>query len=120
MAPESEASICPSTGTRTEACACAACARRKRADDKYRVNIRDAMALLGLVASCVDSHPSQPLGEATWAHVGDATHLRDQLMQIAMGFALRPDGDEQDARRRIEEALCEGDDDVEEALIDAL
>ena len=37
-----------------------------------------------------------------------------------MGFALGPDGDEQAARRRLEEALCTEDEHVGEALIDAM
>jgi len=114
------ASICERTHTRTEACACSACARRKAPDDKYRANKRDVLALLDLVAGCVDNHPRQPTGEATWGHVGDIAHLRDRLMEIAIGFALGPDGDEQAARRRIEDALCTDDEHVGEALIDAM
>jgi hypothetical protein len=112
--------ICERTGTRSEACACGACARRTAPDDKYRANKRDVLALLDLVAGCVDCHPRQPTGEAAWGHVGDIAHLRDRLMEIAVGFALGPDGDEQAARRRLEEALCAEDDDVAEALIDAM
>ena len=41
-------------------------------------------------------------------------------MEIAVGFAVGPDGEEQVARRRIEEALCAGDEHVGEALIDAM
>jgi hypothetical protein len=53
-------------------------------------------------------------------HVGDAGHVRERLMEIAVGFALGPDGDEQSARRRIEEALCADDEHVGEVLIDAM
>ena len=118
-APEPKTPICPSTGTRTEACACAACGRRKKATEKYKANIRDALALMGLIAGFANNEVDRE-DRATWAQVGDAAHLRDRLMQIAMGLALRPDGDEGEARRRIEEALCAGDDEVAEALIDAL
>ena len=55
-----------------------------------------------------------------WAHVGDAAHLRERLMDIAVGFALGPDGDERDARHRLEEALSVEDEHVSEALIDAV
>jgi len=120
MPPEPKASICPRTGTRTEACACGTCARRKRADDKYKTNTRDVLALLGMIAGYVDTHMDQPEAKRDWANVGDAVHLRDQLMTIVVGFAVQPDGEESLARRRIEEALCESDEDVAEALIDAL
>ena len=56
----------------------------------------------------------------TWGHVGDAAHVRERLLEIAIGFALAPDGDEQAGRRRIEEALCTEDEHVGEALIDAM
>jgi hypothetical protein len=56
----------------------------------------------------------------TWGHVGDAAHVRERLLEIAVSFALGPDGDEQAARRRIEEALCTADEHVGEALIDAM
>jgi hypothetical protein len=87
---------------------------------KYGANKRDVLALLDLIAGCVDCHPSQPHGgDATWGHIADVAHLRARLMEIAIGFALGPDGDEQAARRRIEEALCADDEHVGEALIDA-
>ena len=114
------AAICARTQTRSEACACGACARRRSPGDKHRSNKRDVLALLDLIAGCVDCHPSQPQGDATWGHVGDIAHLRDRLMEIAVGFGLGPDGDEQAARRRIEDALCTGDEHVGEALIDAM
>ena len=112
--------ICARTQTRSEACACGACARRRSPGDKHRANKRDVLALLDLIAGCVDCHPSQPQGDATWGQVGDIAHLRDRLMEIAVGFGLGPDGDEQAARRRIEEALCTEDEHVGEALIDAM
>jgi hypothetical protein len=112
--------FCERTQTRTEACACGTCARRKSPDEKYQPNKRDVMALLDLIAGCVDNHPSQAFEKPTWGHVGDIAHLRDRLMTIAMGFALGPDGDEQAARHRIEEALCADDEHVGEALIDAV
>jgi hypothetical protein len=112
--------ICARTNTRITACACGACARRRSPDEKYRANKRDVLALLDLVAGCVENHPTQAFDRATWGHVGDAAHLRDRLMGIAVGFALGPDGDEQAARRRIEEALCVDDEHVDEALIDAV
>lgn len=113
-------SLCERTLTRAEACACGACARRKSADEKYRANKRDVLALLDLIAGCVENHPRHVFEKATWANVGDIAHLRDRLMEIAVGFAVGPDGEEQVARRRIEEALCAADEDVGEALIDAM
>lgn len=112
-------SICARTRTRVDACACGTCAGRSP-DAKHGTNKRDVLALLDLIAGCVDCHPSQPHGDATWGHVGDIAHLRGRLMDIAMGFALGPDGDEQAARRRLEEALCTEDEHVGEALIDAM
>lgn len=112
--------ICNRTQTRSEACACGACARRQSPDAKHRTNKRDVLALLDLIAGCVDNHPSQMFDKATWGHVGDVGHLRERLMEIAVGFGLGPDGDEQNARRRIEEALCTEDEHVGEALIDAM
>ena len=113
-------SICTHTQTRSEACACGHCARRRSPTDKHRVNKRDVLALLDLLAGCVENHPSQPRGEANWGHVGDMAHLREGLMEIAIGFALRADGDEEAARRRLEDALCAEDEHVGEALIDAM
>jgi len=114
------ATICQRTGTRTEACACGACTRRRSPDDKHAANKRDVLALLDHIAGCVDSHPSQVFERATWGNVGDIAHLRERLMEIAVGFGLGPDGDEQAARHRIEEALCTEDEHVGEALIDAM
>jgi len=112
--------ICPRTGTRTGACACGACARRQSPDAKHATNKRDVLALLDHIAGCVDNHPSQVFERATWGNVGDIAHLRERLMEIAVGFGLGPDGDEQAARHRIEEALCTEDEHVGEALIDAM
>ncbi|MCA9557183.1 MAG: hypothetical protein KC583_01355 [Myxococcales bacterium] len=112
--------ICARTQTRSAACACGACARRRSPADKHRANKRDVLALLDLIAGCVDCHPSQTFEKATWGNVGDIAHLRGRLMEIAVGFGLGPDGDEQAARRRIEEALCSEDEHVGEALIDAM
>jgi hypothetical protein len=112
--------ICTRTRTRVEACACGACARRQSPDTKHRANKRDVLALLDLIAGCVDCHPSQPHGEASWGQVGDIAQLRERLVEIAVGFGLGADGDEQAARRRIEEALCIDDEHVAEALIDAM
>jgi len=113
-------SICTRTQTRSDACACGACARRQSPDDKHRANKRDVLALLDLIAGCVDWHPSQPHGDASWGHVGDIAHVRERLMEIAVSFGLGPDGDEHAARRRIEEALGTEDEHVGEALIDAV
>ena len=112
------ATICPRTQTRAAACACSACGKSPEA--KHAANKRDVLALLDLIAGCVDNHPSQTFEKATWGHVGDVAHLRSRLMELAVGFALGPDGDEQSARRRIEEALCTEDEHVGEALIDAM
>jgi len=112
--------ICARTGTRIEACACGACGRPAAPDAKYAANKRDVLSLLDLIAGCVDCHPKQAFDRATWGHVGDIAHVRGWLMEIAVGFALGPDGDEQHARRRIEDALCTEDEHVGEALIDAM
>ncbi len=112
--------ICPRTGTRTESCACGACTRRQSPDAKHAANKRDVLALLDLIAGCVDNHPSQVFETATWGRVGDIAHVRARLMEIAIGFGLGPEGDEQEARRRIEETLGTEDDHLGEALIDAM
>lgn len=112
--------ICTQTQTRREACSRGTCARGKRPDAKRRANKRDALALLDLIAGCIENHPREQVDHVTWAHVGDAAHVRERLLEIAVGFALGPDGDEQAARRRIEEALCVEDEHVGEALIDAM
>lgn len=117
---ETAPDICTRTQTRREACCCGTCARRKTPDAKRCANKRDALALLDLIAGCIENHPREQLDRATWGHVGDAAHTRERLLEIAIGYALGPDGDEQDARRRIEEALCAGDEEVGEALIDAM
>lgn len=114
------ATICRRTQTRTEACACGNCARATSASDKYAANKRDALALLDLIAGCIDCHPSQPHGDATWGHVGDIAHLRERLMALSLRFAVQRDGDEQAARRRLEEALSTEDADVNDSLIDAM
>jgi hypothetical protein len=112
--------ICAHTKTRREACSCGACARGQTPEAKRRANQRDALALLDLIAGCIENHPREQVDRVTWGHVGDAAHVRERLMEIAIGFALGPDGDEQAARRRIEEALCTEDEHVGEALIDAM
>jgi hypothetical protein len=115
-----DTAICPRTKTRCDACACGACARGKAPDAKRRANKRDALALLDLIAGCIENHPREQVDRVTWGHVGDAAHVRERLLEIAIGYALGPDGDEQLARRRIEEALCTDDEHVGEALIDAM
>jgi len=112
--------LCAHTQTRREACSCGACARGKTPEAKRRANKRDALALLDLIAGRIENHPREQVDRLTWGHVGDADQVRERLMEIAIGFALGPDGDEQAARRRIEEALCAGDEHVGEALIDAM
>ena len=114
------ATICTRTQTRTEACACGNCGGATSANDKFAANKRDALALLDLIAGCVENHPSQPHGDATWGHVGDIAQLRERLMAIATGFALQRNGDEQAARRSLEEALCVDDENVADALIDSM
>lgn len=108
------------TKTRRDACACGACARGVSSDIKRRANQRDALALLDLIAGCIGNHPREQVDGVTWGHVGDAAHVRERLLEIAIGYALGPEGDEQLARRRIEEALCTDDEHVGEALIDAM
>lgn len=114
------AAICNRTQIRRGACACGTCARRESPDAKHAANKRDVLALLDLIAGCVDNHPSQVFETATWGRVGDIAYLRERLMEIAIGFALAPDGDESIARDRIEEALCAEDEHVGETLIDAM
>jgi len=115
-----ETAICSRTKTRRAACACGTCARGTSPDAKRRANQRDALALLDLIAGCIENHPREQVDRVTWGHVGDAAHMRERLLEIAIGFALGPDGDEQIARSRIEEALCTEDEHVGEALIDAM
>jgi hypothetical protein len=115
-----DTAICSRTKTRPAACACGACARGKTPDAKRRANQRDALALLDLIAGCIENHPREQVDRVTWGHVGDAAHVRERLLEIAIGFALGPDGDEQIARSRIEEALGTDDEHVGEALIDAM
>ena len=57
---DTAAAICAGTNTRIEACACGTCARRKSPDEKYQTNKRDVMALLDLVAGCVENHHRSP------------------------------------------------------------
>ena len=115
-----DTAICSRTKTRRGACACGACARGISPDTKRRANQRDALALLDLIAGCIENHPREQVDHVTWAHVGDAAHVRERRLEIAIGYALGPDGDEQLARRRIEEALCTDEEHVGEALIDAM
>lgn len=115
-----DAAICTRTQTRREACSCGSCARGTTPDAKRRANKRDALALLDLIAGCIENHPREQTDRVTWGHVGDAAHVRERLLEIAVGFALAHDGDEHAARRRIEEALCTEDEHVGEALIDAM
>jgi hypothetical protein len=117
---ETAPEICARTQTRREACACGGCTRGKTPSAKRCANKRDALALLDLIAGCIENHSREQVDRTTWGHVGDAAHVRERLMEIAIGFALGPEGDEQGARRRIEEALCAEDEDVGEALIDAM
>jgi hypothetical protein len=63
MKKDHTTTICTRTHTRSGACACAcgacgACARGASADDKHRVNQRDVRQLLGLIAGCLDHHPT--------------------------------------------------------------
>jgi hypothetical protein len=112
--------ICRRTQSRREACSCGACAQGKTPEAKRRANKRDALALLDLIAGCIENHPREQVDRVTWGYVGDAAHVRERLMEIAIGFALRPDGDEQAVRRRLEEALCVDGEHVGESLIAAL
>lgn len=112
--------ICTRTNTRSEACCCGACARGATPDAKRSANKRDALALLDLLAGCIENHPREQVEHVTWGHAGDAAHLREKLLELAVSYALGPDGSETDARRRIEEALSEDDEHVGEALIDAM
>ncbi len=110
--------ICDRTQTRTDACLCGRCGCGSP-DPKLAANKRDVLALLDLIAGCVECHPKL-VGEPSWSLAGDMAHLREQLIAVATGIALGPNGEERAARRGIEEALCVEGDDVVEALIDAM
>lgn len=43
--------------------------------------------------------------DADWGHVGTAAHVREQLMQIAIGLAVGPNEDEDVVRGMIEEEM---------------
>ncbi len=111
--------ICDRTQTKTDACLCGRCGRGSP-DAKLATNRRDVLALLELMAGCVDCHPKLVAEKPTWSLAGDTAHLREQLVAIAAGIALGPDGEEGAARRGIENALGADDEDVAEALIDAM
>ena len=113
-----DAAICERTGTRIEACACGGCGQPASPDTKYAANRRDVMALLDLIVGVVDAHP-KTFDKATWGHVGSISDLRGRLMEIAAYFALGRDGEDEPARRRVEEALCAQDERVADALIEA-
>ena len=111
--------ICESQ-TRSEACACGACARGTTPAAKYETNKRDVLALLDFIAGCVENHPRHAFETARWGNVGDITHIRGRLMEIAVGYAIGADNSEESARRRLEEALGEDDEHVTEAMIEAV
>jgi hypothetical protein len=115
-----DAAICTHTQKRRDACHCGACIGGQSPAMKRRANQRDALALLDLIAGCIENHPREQVARVTWGHVGDAAHVRERLMEIAVGFALGPEGDERVARLRIEEALCADDEHLGEALIEAM
>ncbi len=117
-ATRQNSAICDRTHTRTEACMCGRCGRGSP-DAKLAANKRDVLALLDLIAGCVECHPKM-VGEPSWGLAGDLAHLRQQLVAIATSIALGPDGEESAARRGIEAALCEGDEHVADALINAM
>ncbi|MBK7537596.1 MAG: hypothetical protein IPI49_19935 [Myxococcales bacterium] len=110
--------ICNTTDKRCEACACTACARGQNAEAKRRANNRDALALLKALARRIKE--GEPAAPVTWGHVGSAADIRERLLQVAMSFALGPDGEEAAARRRLEEALCAGDESASESLFDVM
>ncbi len=64
--------------------------------------------------------PGERPDRVHWGHVGSAASLPEKLMELAVGLAIGPDGCEQAARSRLEEALCAADEDVGDALIDAI
>ena len=86
--------------------------------NKLETNKRDVMALLDHIAGCVDNHPLLWTG-TDWGNVGDMANIREKLMEIALIFAVSRDNSEDNARRRIEEALDEADEHLTEALIEA-
>ena len=116
---QQSSAICERTQTRTGACMCGRCGRGSP-DAKLAANKRDVLALLDLIAGCVECHPKLVADNATWSLAGDMAHLREQLVAIAASIALGPDGEERAARRGIEDALGASDDDVADALIDAM
>ena len=111
--------ICESQ-TRSEACACGACARGTTPAAKYETNKRDVLALLDFIAGCVENHPRHAFETARWGNVGDIAHVRSRLMEIAVGYAIGADNSEESARRRLEDALGEDDEHVAEAMIEAV
>jgi len=112
--------ICSHTQIRAAACVCGACVRFTTTDTKYKAVKRDVLELLKLLAGCIDCHPSHECQEVTWSDVDRTAHLRERLMEMAIGFAVMPDRAETAARRRVEEALCAPVERVEDALIEAL
>lgn len=86
----------------------------------YLSKKRDVLALLDLIAGCVENHPSQPEGEADWGHVTNIAYVRARLIDAAVLFAVKRDGDVPGAVARIEEALRQPPEDVDQALIDAM
>ncbi|MFW6337162.1 MAG: hypothetical protein ACOC3G_08535 [Phycisphaeraceae bacterium] len=85
--------ICESQ-TRSEACACGACARGTTPAAKYETNKRDVMALIDFIAGCVENHPRHAFETARWGNVGDIAHVRGRLMEIAVGYAIGADNSE--------------------------
>src|SRR5690606_27966614 len=63
---EVNATICTQTQTRCEACSCGACARGKTPEAKRRANKRDSLALLDLIAGCIENHPREQVDRVTW------------------------------------------------------
>lgn len=73
----------------------------------YGIHERDVAALIGLLAG---------YGGGRW----NPARLRDQLIEVVIGFGIDPDDDKWSARRRIERALRADDGAVGGELIKAL
>src|SRR5262245_60126056 len=70
--------ICPATAIQQEACACGVCGLHAFAQAKYAVNKRDAVALVDLIWSCFDLHPTCNIEDATWKDVADIAQIRSR------------------------------------------
>lgn len=130
---------CELTGIRPEVCRCRPCNLDRTIEAKHRANKRDVHALIDLVAGAVDCHSMLLLGGDEPAQADQLALMccvREYLMTMAIEIACWSIGHDKApsrvaqrqarreaiavARRRLELALCVPDEDVGEALIDAM